>query len=97
MSSTLYAAATTLAAPPAVVTDQLNYVLDILAWLVTAAGVCGLLIVGSRMAVSLRVRGGRRASQPVRHGHGRLRHRRDGGADRGVRAVGGARTRAWRT
>ncbi|MDX3586995.1 hypothetical protein OG920_27060 [Streptomyces europaeiscabiei] len=54
MSSTLYAAATTLAAPPAVVTNELNYVLNILAWLVTAAGVCGLLIVGSRMAVSLR-------------------------------------------
>jgi hypothetical protein len=54
VSSTLYATATTLAGPPAVVTDQLNYVLDILAWLVTAAGVCGLLLVGSRMAVSLR-------------------------------------------
>ncbi|EMF54989.1 MULTISPECIES: hypothetical protein [Streptomyces] len=54
MSSTLYEAATTLAGPPAAVTNQLNYVLNILAWLVTAAGVCGLLLVGSRMAVSLR-------------------------------------------
>lgn len=54
MSSTLDAAATNLAAPPAAVTDELNHVLNILAWLVTAAGVCGLLIVGSRMAVSLR-------------------------------------------
>lgn len=53
MSSTLYAAST-LAGPPAVVTNELNYVLNILAWLVTAAGVCGLLIVGSRMAISLR-------------------------------------------
>ncbi|MEI5523934.1 hypothetical protein WB401_18870 [Streptomyces brasiliscabiei] len=54
MSSALHTAATTLAAPPAAVTNQLNYVLNILAWVVTAAGVCGLMIVGSRMAVSLR-------------------------------------------
>ena len=54
MSSTLYAAASTLAGPPAVVTNELNYVLNILAWLVTAAGVCGLMIVGTRMAISLR-------------------------------------------
>ncbi|MCC9709039.1 hypothetical protein E4N62_29610 [Streptomyces sp. MNU76] len=54
MSSTLYAVTSTLAAPPAVVTNELNYVLNILAWLVTAAGVCGLMIVGTRMAISLR-------------------------------------------
>ncbi|CBG70853.1 MULTISPECIES: hypothetical protein [Streptomyces] len=54
MSSTVYDVAGTLAGPPAAVTNQLNYVLSILAWLVTAAGVCGLLLVGSRMAISLR-------------------------------------------
>ncbi|WP_307835116.1 hypothetical protein [Streptomyces adelaidensis] len=54
MSDTLYAAATALAGPPAVVTNELDYVLNILAWLVTAAGVCGLLLVGSRMAISLK-------------------------------------------
>ena len=54
MSHSLYAAATTLAGPPGTVTYELNYVLNILAWLVTAAGVCGVLLVGSRMAISLR-------------------------------------------
>jgi hypothetical protein len=43
-----------LAGPPAAVTNELNYVLGIIAWLATAAGVMGLLIVGIRMAVSLR-------------------------------------------
>ncbi|MFD5820638.1 hypothetical protein [Streptomyces sp. NPDC127038] len=46
-----------LAAPLAVraeVTQQLDYVLGILAWLVTAAGVAGLMIVGSRMALAVK-------------------------------------------
>ncbi|MFM9588784.1 hypothetical protein ACKI1J_08025 [Streptomyces scabiei] len=40
--------------PPADTTKGLNQVLGYLAWLVTAAGVAGLLIVGSRMAVALK-------------------------------------------
>ncbi|MFI6205547.1 hypothetical protein ACIBAI_04015 [Streptomyces sp. NPDC051041] len=36
------------------VTDPLNTVLGYIAWLVTAAAVFGLLIVGTRMAISLR-------------------------------------------
>ncbi|MFF4168557.1 hypothetical protein [Streptomyces sp. NPDC001744] len=43
-----------LAAPGANVTGPLNQILGYLAWLVTAAGVLGVLIVGSRMAISLR-------------------------------------------
>ncbi|WP_369248494.1 hypothetical protein [Streptomyces sp. R41] len=57
--STLHALTGTLTlaagdGPPAGVTTQLDYVLNIIAWLVTAAGVAGLLIVGSRMALSLK-------------------------------------------
>lgn len=48
----------TLAATPlavdAKVTDQLDYVLGIIAWLVTAAGVAGLMMVGSRMALAVK-------------------------------------------
>ncbi|MFJ8017570.1 hypothetical protein [Streptomyces sp. NPDC096339] len=36
------------------VTDPLNQVLSWMAWLVSAAGVMGVLIVGSRMAIALR-------------------------------------------
>ncbi|WP_371577811.1 hypothetical protein [Streptomyces sp. NBC_01314] len=36
------------------VTANLDYVLNIMAWLVTAAGVAGLLIVGIRMAIAVR-------------------------------------------
>ncbi|MEV4337718.1 hypothetical protein [Streptomyces sp. NPDC049590] len=36
------------------VTDPLNTILGYIAWLVTAAAVFGLLIVGTRMAISLR-------------------------------------------
>ncbi|MDX2938953.1 hypothetical protein [Streptomyces ipomoeae] len=39
---------------PATVTQNLDKALSLLAWLVTAAAVAGLLIVGSRMAISLR-------------------------------------------
>ncbi|MET7987936.1 MULTISPECIES: hypothetical protein [unclassified Streptomyces] len=46
-------AATTLA-EDARVTQQLDYVLGIIAWLVTAAGVAGLMIVGSRMALAVK-------------------------------------------
>lgn len=35
-------------------TANLDYVLNIMAWLVTAAGVAGLLIVGIRMAIAVR-------------------------------------------
>lgn len=42
------------AGPPAKVTEKLAPILDTLAWCATAAGVMGLLIVGMRMAVSLR-------------------------------------------
>jgi hypothetical protein len=40
--------------PPAEVTGPLDQVLGYLAWLVTAAGVAGLMFVGTRMAVALR-------------------------------------------
>ncbi|MFF6781852.1 hypothetical protein [Streptomyces sp. NPDC012510] len=40
--------------PPAETTKGLDQVLGYIAWLVTAAGVAGLLIVGSRMAVALK-------------------------------------------
>lgn len=36
------------------VTQDLDFVLGIMAWLVTAAGVAGLLIVGIRMAIAVR-------------------------------------------
>jgi hypothetical protein len=55
--STLHTMTATLAAedgPPAGVATQLNYVLNIIAWLVTAAGVAGLMIVGSRMAIAVK-------------------------------------------
>ncbi|MEV6198236.1 hypothetical protein AB0M19_38315 [Streptomyces sp. NPDC051920] len=48
---------TLVAAPLAVdgrVTGQLDYVLGIIAWLVTAAGVAGLMMVGSRMALAVK-------------------------------------------
>ncbi|MFE2538146.1 hypothetical protein [Streptomyces sp. NPDC059371] len=48
----------TLAATPLAVdgrvTGQLDYVLGIIAWLVTAAGVAGLMMVGSRMALAVK-------------------------------------------
>ncbi|WP_228989853.1 hypothetical protein [Streptomyces sp. DH8] len=47
-----------LAAPSTNVTGPLNQVLGILAWLVSAAGVLGVLIVGARMAVALRAGNG---------------------------------------
>ncbi|MDX3690720.1 hypothetical protein PV726_10380 [Streptomyces europaeiscabiei] len=40
--------------PPAEATKGLDQVLGYIAWLVTAAGVAGLLIVGSRMAIALK-------------------------------------------
>jgi mannose/fructose/N-acetylgalactosamine-specific phosphotransferase system component IID len=40
--------------PESDVTDPLNELLDMMAWLVSAACVVGLLIVGARMAISLR-------------------------------------------
>ncbi|MFG2882157.1 hypothetical protein ACGFYV_07495 [Streptomyces sp. NPDC048297] len=40
--------------PPSTVTAQLDTVLGYIAWLVTAAGVAGLLIVGTRMALALK-------------------------------------------
>ncbi|MEU8777784.1 hypothetical protein [Streptomyces sp. NPDC048606] len=40
------------------VTAPLNTVLGWMAWLVTAAGVLGVIIVGSRMAIALRAGGG---------------------------------------
>ena len=43
-----------LAGPPAKVTGPLDEVLGYMAWLASAAGVMGLLIVGMRMAISLR-------------------------------------------
>ncbi|MFD7548340.1 hypothetical protein [Streptomyces sp. NPDC059816] len=43
-----------LAGPPASVTGPLNDVLGMVAWVATAAGVMGVLIVGMRMAISLR-------------------------------------------
>ncbi|WP_406474486.1 hypothetical protein [Streptomyces sp. NBC_01615] len=45
---------TTLAAPSAKVTGPLDTVLNWIAWMVTAAGVAGLLIVGTRMAIAVR-------------------------------------------
>ncbi|MEV5435313.1 hypothetical protein AB0K80_04665 [Streptomyces sp. NPDC052682] len=51
-------AALTMAAlaydPPASVTTPLDQVLGYLAWLVTAAGVAGLMIVGTRMAIAVK-------------------------------------------
>ncbi|MCX4989159.1 MULTISPECIES: hypothetical protein [unclassified Streptomyces] len=41
-------------APPGAVTTELDKVLGIIAWLVTAAGVAGLMIVGSRMALAVK-------------------------------------------
>ncbi|WP_028805324.1 hypothetical protein [Streptomyces sp. 142MFCol3.1] len=53
--STLHTLTGTLAAgPPAGVTKELDFVLNLIAWLVTAAGVAGLLIVGSRMALAVK-------------------------------------------
>ncbi|MEU1200693.1 hypothetical protein ABZ446_31365 [Streptomyces sp. NPDC005813] len=53
--STLHALTGTLAAgPPTGVTKELDFVLNLIAWLVTAAGVAGLLIVGSRMALAVK-------------------------------------------
>ncbi|OEU96570.1 hypothetical protein [Streptomyces oceani] len=43
-----------VAGPPAEVTDELNKILGWMAWFASAAGVMGLLIVGMRMAISLR-------------------------------------------
>ncbi|MET9321074.1 hypothetical protein ABZX75_12950 [Streptomyces sp. NPDC003038] len=43
-----------LAAPGTNVTGPLNDVLGMIAWLVSAAGVLGVLIIGARMAISLR-------------------------------------------
>ncbi|BBC35815.1 hypothetical protein SGFS_071090 [Streptomyces graminofaciens] len=40
--------------PSGKVTGPLNDVLGYLAWIVTAAGVAGLLMVGTRMAISVR-------------------------------------------
>jgi peptidoglycan/LPS O-acetylase OafA/YrhL len=40
--------------PPEETTQRLDQVLGYLAWLVTAAGVAGLLIVGTRMALALK-------------------------------------------
>ncbi|MEV5988663.1 hypothetical protein AB0L85_27255 [Streptomyces sp. NPDC052051] len=40
--------------PPPTVTEKLDKVLGYIAWLVTAAGVTGVLIVGSRMAIALK-------------------------------------------
>ncbi|MER5386465.1 hypothetical protein ABT040_40580 [Streptomyces sp. NPDC002688] len=41
-------------APSGAVTTELDKVLGIIAWLVTAAGVAGLMIVGSRMALAVK-------------------------------------------
>jgi hypothetical protein len=40
--------------PNGAVTADLLYVLNLLAWLVTAAAVAGLILVGSRMAIAVR-------------------------------------------
>jgi hypothetical protein len=40
--------------PPSSVTSNLDQVLGYIAWLVTAAGVAGLMIVGTRMAIALK-------------------------------------------
>ncbi|MGW3915563.1 hypothetical protein ACWEBX_29165 [Streptomyces sp. NPDC005070] len=50
----LHALAATPLAVDARVTGQLDYVLGIIAWLVTAAGVAGLMMVGSRMALAVK-------------------------------------------
>ncbi|MGC4986169.1 hypothetical protein ACLQ18_37200 [Streptomyces sp. DT193] len=50
----LHALAATQLAVNSKVTDELDYVLDMIAWLVTAAGVAGLMIVGSRMALAVK-------------------------------------------
>ncbi|AVH57135.1 MULTISPECIES: hypothetical protein [Streptomyces] len=54
----VHAASATLLAAPYVpdsdVTGPLNQVLGYMAWFVTVAAVAGLLIIGSRMAISLR-------------------------------------------
>ncbi|WP_326786133.1 hypothetical protein [Streptomyces sp. NBC_00151] len=50
----LHALAATQLAVKSKVTDELDYVLDMIAWLVTAAGVAGLMIVGSRMALAVK-------------------------------------------
>ncbi|WP_369186663.1 hypothetical protein [Streptomyces sp. R08] len=68
MSSLLYAAANVLAAAPNAVggvptpvssapgplADKVNTVLGILAWAGTAAGVCGVLVTGAMMAISVK-------------------------------------------
>ncbi|MER7399678.1 hypothetical protein ABT381_29680 [Streptomyces sp. NPDC000151] len=43
-----------LAGPPSNVTTPLNEAMGYVAWVATAAGVMGILIVGARMALSLR-------------------------------------------
>ncbi|MBT3154927.1 hypothetical protein HTV45_29335 [Streptomyces sp. CHD11] len=40
--------------PPYTPTSDAPYILDVLAWCVSAAGVAGLLIVGMQMALQLR-------------------------------------------
>ncbi|WP_328670847.1 hypothetical protein [Streptomyces sp. NBC_00328] len=50
----LHALAATQLAVNSKVTDELDKVLGYIAWLVTAAGVAGLMIVGSRMALSVK-------------------------------------------
>ncbi|MFE2304075.1 hypothetical protein ACFXAW_38460 [Streptomyces sp. NPDC059445] len=50
----LHTFAATPLAVDAKVTGQLDYVLGIIAWLVTAAGVAGLMMVGSRMALAVK-------------------------------------------
>ncbi|MER6124371.1 hypothetical protein ABT173_17280 [Streptomyces sp. NPDC001795] len=40
--------------PPSDVTSKLDQVLGYIAWLVTAAAVAGLMIVGTRMAIALK-------------------------------------------
>ncbi|MFE1286584.1 hypothetical protein [Streptomyces sp. NPDC058751] len=52
--TTLHTLAATQLAVNSDVTGELDKVLGILAWLVTAAGVAGLMIVGSRMALALK-------------------------------------------
>jgi hypothetical protein len=49
-----FAAGALAEGPPAGVAAQLDFVLGIIAWLVTAAGVAGLMIVGSRMALAVK-------------------------------------------
>ncbi|MGW1004948.1 hypothetical protein [Streptomyces sp. NPDC002520] len=40
--------------PPSTTTGQLDTVLGYIAWLATAAGVAGVMIVGTRMALALK-------------------------------------------